>query len=297
MTKFAYNTKEFTWGFELEIGDVQRSLPIPKHLGSWEYAETDIINLFPPYQYVAADPKGVDPPVGGEINTIPTVSIESQLDLIGELLQWMRKKKQPPTVCCTTHSHIHVHVPGLKGDILSLKKLTKYIGENQAAAVAGCYPYADSAEMNLVPGCRAYFKYDGGRLMPQFMVDNILRYATDFDSFIRLQCCGKDARSMGRPFRYAINTYSLKHIDTIEFRCFRSSLDLMELRSCFNFVSEFLYAALNTGEPIANILKRGKYNFPKFRFSLAECQGWKKTRWDKSRGKKQRVYIPISSDN
>jgi hypothetical protein len=60
------------------------------------------------------------------------------------------------------------------------------------------------------------------------MCDNINELATDFNHFIKLHAAGKDGVSMGRPFRYAINTYCMKHTGTIEFRCFRSTINLDE---------------------------------------------------------------------
>lgn len=287
-----YDPKSFTWGYELEIGDVARNLVIPNHLGTWEHAETDVINVFPPYQYVACDPLGLEPPVGGEVNMVPTRTWQAQVEKTTELLTWLRLQGQQPSTCCTSHNHVHVHVPGLTGDIAGLKRLTKYIKENQKQTVTSCYPFQDDQDMNKVPGSRAYFKYDGGRLMPDYMSNNILSMATDFESFIRIQCCGKDGVSRCRPFRYAINTYCLKHTDTIEFRCFRSSLDLKEISSCFKFVERFMDAALNNGPSVPEIIQEG-FTFPAFRFSLEECLGWVKTRWSKERGKKQRQYLPV----
>jgi hypothetical protein len=33
-----------SYGYELELGDVDRKIIIPSLLGSWEYSETDIYN-------------------------------------------------------------------------------------------------------------------------------------------------------------------------------------------------------------------------------------------------------------
>lgn len=289
-----YHPQDYTWGFELEVGDVDRSLVIPSNYGSWEYSERDIINIHPPYQYQCADPMGVLPPVGGEINTVPTKTIEEQVLRIKGLIEWFKNRRYDPSVCCTSHSHIHVRVPGLRDDIAALKNLTRYIYEYQKTAVDRIYQFRDSTELSKVPGARAYLKFDGGRLMPDWMVDNILTKATDFDSFITLQCCGKDGKSRGRPFRYAINTYCLKHIDTVEFRFFRSTLNPGELLSCFEFVKEFMYAALVTDASIASIFSRNKHwKFPPFRYSIPELMGWKKTKWGENRGKKERRLIEI----
>ena len=84
-----------------------------------------------------------------------------------------------------------------------------------------------------------YLKYDGGRRMPDYMIDNIINLSTDFNTFIKQHCTGKDGVSMGRPFRYAINTYSLKHTKTIEFRFFRASVDKNEMHDMFLFVENF----------------------------------------------------------
>lgn len=72
MKQFQVNA--FTFGYEIEFGDVNRRLTIPPELGKWETAETDIVNLRPPYALVACDPLGLVPPMGGEINTVPTLN-------------------------------------------------------------------------------------------------------------------------------------------------------------------------------------------------------------------------------
>ncbi len=40
-----YDPSKFTWGYEIEFGDINRNVDIPEHLGKWEYAETDIVNI------------------------------------------------------------------------------------------------------------------------------------------------------------------------------------------------------------------------------------------------------------
>ena len=60
--------------------DIDRRLNIPENLGKWEYCETDIINLYEPYKLIACDPLGINPPFGGEINTVPTKSWQNQVD-------------------------------------------------------------------------------------------------------------------------------------------------------------------------------------------------------------------------
>jgi hypothetical protein len=125
------------------------------------------------------------------------------------------------------------------------------------------------------------------------MTDNIINLATDFDSFIKMHAAGKDGVSMGRPFRFAINMYALKHIDTVEFRLFRGTLKRNELESCFRFVQDFLDAALNDGPTVAEMISENNYTFPPMIWSLPQFIGWEKTKHPEDRGEKIRTYVEV----
>jgi hypothetical protein len=280
----SFDKNDFTWGYEIEWGDIDRRLEIPEHLGSWEYSETDIVNLNPPYQYVACDPRGESPPFGGEINTKPTSTWQDQADRVMELHDIFVANGDTPTASVVNHGHLHVFVPGLKEDIASLKKLIAYVAENQEDTVEACYGFYDHHEMKSTKGAKMYLKYDGGRQMPEYMSNNIINLATDFNHFIKLHAAGKDGVSMGRPFRYAINTYCMKHTGTIEFRCFRSTTKREEVESQFRFACDFIDAALNDGPSVAELLSMNNYTFPPFVWNLEEYAGWLETKYVKERG-------------
>lgn len=288
-----YPSDKYTWGMEIEWGDVPRNFHIPDNLGTWEHSERDIINTREPYKNICADPLGIDPPVGGEINTKPTRTWEEQVDRYFELEKLFADNGTPPTICTTTHSHIHCFVPGLKEDIEALKRFVSYMKENQHTAIEHAYGFFETNQMKGVRGAKMYLKYDGGRPMPDYMCDNIVNLATDFTHFVKLHAAGKDAVSMGRPFRYAINTYSMKHIGTIEFRFFRASMDREEISSCFRFVSDFIDAALNEGPPVSELIAYGNYKFPPMIWDLAQFQGWEKTKHPEDRGEKVRTYVEV----
>jgi hypothetical protein len=288
-----YNKSDFTYGMEIEWGDVPRSFEIPENLGSWEYSERDIINLRAPYQNVCADPLGVEPPMGGEINTKPTRTWQEQVDRYFELKELFNELGHDPTVGVTAHTHIHCRVPGLKDDITALKKLTKYIKENQDAAIDRVYGFFEHNQMKGAKGSKMYLKFDGGRPMPDYMSDNIINLATDFDSFIKMHAAGKDGVSMGRPFRFAINMYALKHIDTVEFRLFRGTMDRTELESCFRFVQDFLDAALNDGPSVNELISDNNYKFPPMQWDLGQFIGWNDTKHPETRGKKERTFVEV----
>jgi hypothetical protein len=130
--------------------------------------------------------------------------------------------------------------------------------------------------------------------MPEYMCDNIINLATDFDHFIKLHAAGKDGVSMGRPFRYAINTYCMKHTGTIEFRCFRSSVNIDEIANCFEFATDFIDAALNDGPNVDAILSKLNYKFPPLIYDHELYTGWEKTKYPKERGKKQREFLSVA---
>lgn len=288
-----YPYENYTWGYEIEWGDIDRRLEIPAHLGSWEYAETDIVNIHEPFKYIACDPQGTDPYMGGEINTRPTATWQEQVDRVMEIHKFFEDNVNQPSASCVNHGHLHVFVPELKNDIDALKKLTAYIKENQTATIESCYGFYEVAQMK---GCGAkmYLKYDGGREMPDYMCDNIVNLATDFNHFIKLHAAGKDGVSMGRPFRHAINTYCMKHTGTIEFRCFRSSIKKEEIDSQFRFAKLFIEAALNDGPSVVEILANNEFKFPPFVWDLNEYVGWKKTKWAKERGEKKREFYEVA---
>lgn len=288
-----YNKNSFTWGFELEVGDVDRRLTIPENLGEWEFSETDIVNMHTPYKGAAADPLGLEPHWGGEINVKPAKTINEILDKIEQILQFFKDNGNTPTSNCISHSHIHVRIPGLKDDINSLKKLIVYIKENQHIVIDKCHNFRLDPLMSSTKTAKTYLKWDGGRPMPNYMCDNIINLATDFDSFIKLHAAGKDGISMGRPFRYAINTYCMKHIDTVEFRMFRNTLKREELEACFKFVERFMDCALNNGPDVQEILLETSYMFPQLQYDHEAYLKWEQSKYDKSRGNKVRKFYEI----
>lgn len=285
-----YPPHTFTYGFELEMGDVPRDTPIPPELGAWEQSERDIVNLRPPFQYIAADPLGLRPPMGGEINVYPA---RTPVELATRIADIIALFEPAPTFCCTTHSHVHIRVPGLRDDPEALVRLTRYIQRWQHVVVAQCGRYWDHPDISRC-GAKSYMRYDGGRTMPDWMCDNIIAGTRSFDDFIRIQCCGRDGKSRGRPLRFAINTYCMKHIDTVEFRMFRSTGNLLELIDCIAFVQAFMDDALNnTYGGVNEILASKLWRFPEMRFDALEWEGLQKTKHDEKRGQKKRVLHEI----
>jgi hypothetical protein len=86
----------------------------------------------------------------------------------------------------------------------------------------------------------------------------------------------------------------MKHTGTIEFRCFRSSVDFGEILSCFSFAEKFIDAALNDGPPVEEIFYEYQFKFPQLIYNHELYSGWEKTKYDKSRGEKRREYYEVA---
>lgn len=319
-----YDPSLWTYGHELEIGDAPRYIHPPGELGAWEYSETCSINRRAPYAGIASDPLGLDPPAGGEINTVPTLGWRDQVDRVLKIVDFYRDQGHPPTISCVNDSHVHVHVPGLREDIEALKRIVSYIKANQHDAIRYVHRFEYQETMRGSPSAVRYLKLGGGTPMPDWMADNIVNKAQSFKDFYQLHCRGKAGDLKDRPvmpIRHAINLYCLKHINTIEFRIFRATLDRDQLESCYRFAEAFLDAALNGGPSVKEILGIrnreatldiqgllsgegvGKespdpsWNFPKLVWEPDIYSQWEATKWPKERGKKLRKFIEVPQGN
>lgn len=272
---------EMTFGAELELGDVRRDIILPEKFGDWDYCELDIVNELPPYRGVAADPLGEEPPVGGEIHIRPGRTPEELADTMAELLDFLRREGASFTAPVSSPFHVHIRTRGLRNDIVSLKKLVAFVESNQHFIFEKIWAFEKDPRMT--PFCSRYLRTDGALAMPRWMSQNILNYAHNFNDFITLHCCGKDARSRGRPFRYGINLYCLKHIDTIEFRFFHATIDPEQALDCAEFCRRLLLYAFDDEGTAEDLYESLEWNFPPFRYDDELMKGWEKTRYPKSR--------------
>ncbi len=274
-----YDPNTFTYGYEVEWGDIDRKFDVPADLGSWEYCETDIVNLREPYRGLGSDPKGINPPVGGEINTMPTKTWQEQVDNIIKLRDLFTEHGTPPTSGVVNHGHLHIHVPGLIEDIDALKRLMAYIKVNQHATIRALHQFQVEPGMEKTKTAKTYLKHDGGRIAPDWLLDNLSTLPVDFEDWLRVHCCGKDAKVRSRPFRYGIHTYALKNSKTVEFRCFRSTTKREELEDCFDFCTQFMVAALNGGPNVEEILASKQWQFPPFEYDHEMYLGWEASKY------------------
>jgi hypothetical protein len=291
-----YDTATFTYGYELEMSDVPKGFPVPPNLGKWEWCELDIVNTLPPYRGVCCDPRGVDPPVGGEINTVPTVGWQAQMARVLEIIGLFTAAGFPPTFSCSTCNHPHVHVPGLLDDIDALRRLTTYVYQNQADAVRYIWAFREMPDMKLAPTkAVTWMKFIGGSLMPDWVYRNLMQARTPQEWADARLLSKKGVREIHRVYRYAINLFALLYDSrTVEFRIFRGSGEPRHLASMFAFTEQFMDAALNGGPSVYAILfERGnRFEFPPFVWDLELMTGWANTikTYEPSRSGKAREF-------
>lgn len=277
-----YDPRTFTFGAELEVSDVDRRIPIPSHLGEFALTETDVINRHAERRGLACDPLGIAPHWGGEVNLRPAASVSEAGERMAELLAHL--KSQPgniPDYDAFNASHVHVRVPGLRDDIDALKRLQQFVIDHQDRIIAHSFrnyvppPWSKSRQkVHTVP-------LDGKRKMQPWMNDNIQRLAKTPEEFFALQCKGKDGVKPYRIFRYCVNTYNLRLIDTVEFRWFRPTLLDVHWKEMFAFVHDFMDAALN-GSELPPLDMYGCWPVEK-EIDLEMWEAWERTRYTQDR--------------
>ena len=254
--------KNATFGCEYEFGDIWRT-ELPDGL-TWNEKDYSIVSS----TGIANDPKGRAYTRGGEINSVPTGTIEEQLAMFELLL------KQHPEAAINhrTNLHLHIRIPGLSEDLPTLKKLLGYIDSNQAAIYEAIEPIpqpyrgdskSEEAHKGALKRCKRrkvshQYKVPAARVAEAMQATTVREF---FDAHSKLQADGK--RAYGLTTRAGINLLQLQETDTIEFRHFTNTLDVRKLTSCFVWVENFIPMALDSS-PVPELLSEYDYEFPEF---------------------------------
>lgn len=237
------NTKLWTYGAELELGDLDQRKGLPKGFG-WDRRDVTMVNS----NGIAVDPKGKSYSFGGEINTPPTGSIKSQVAAIEEVLDF----HDDAVVNYRSNLHLHIRVPGLKDDLEACKKIQRYIYPTK-----GFFDLIEPIPRPKETDFTSKEEFVGA--MRRFNRRRVSHHTVLTDKRFRLQ---QEATTMEEFFRAevplkkdgtpqwhlaprcAINMRQLMETDTIEFRHFPGTLDLDLYKSCLTWCRDFLYAAV-----------------------------------------------------
>lgn len=268
---------QITVGSEFEFADIIKRdsegnlTPVPEHLGKWEFCENCIINMTGEYRGIACDPEGYNPPVGGEINVNPTVGWEAGVERFYELLDLFPEASSN----MLGFNHIHFHSE-LLSDPAVLRNVGEWIEENEKKLVDLTCTF-DMEAFDVVEVTESIFGneetvttydylgkcidgnaikrelLDGARLHADWCIEG-MKNANTVEDFIKAHR-GKSGKGM--PVRYAINTYALAKIGTIEFRNFRASTDRQIIRQQFEFGFHCFAAMLGlTDDTVETIFER-----------------------------------------
>lgn len=261
-----YTIKMYTYGMELEYADVKYGQKLPEG-SEWNTKDYTIVNS----NGIANDPKGKLYGYGGEINTKPTGTIEEQIKVVKSIRKCLNPK---PIVNYRCNLHIHIGVPGLEKDLSNCKRLFKYINK-----------YADEAYEivdNIQKPERDWFitdeEYKGAikrhhhslkshhRKLSPNRIAAILKAKTTKEFYEEHAPLTDKGRMWYFAPRAGINIRHLWTTGTIEFRHFYGTLNYNELKYSLLWCQQFVYAALNTGNPPKEIYKSiyKKYGHPKF---------------------------------
>lgn len=295
--------QNISYGCELEWSDIDRRVDIPVELGEWEGpkiagyymgSEIDIVNTKGSFRGVATDPLCIKCQVGGEIHVQPSYSIDSQL------LRVMRIMDLFPTVgvACPNHGHIHVGLPGIKGDLETLKNLFRYTKENEKTLIKVCCGYdgkeaSDIDNSDLEEWVKDYLLVGDGKSINLELYDKVeeaksvqevLKYLEEYPAVDYFWSQGKINRTLNS-HRTAVNLYNLVKGETVEFRIFRSSVNPVEIYSSLMLCKRYIEEAVRglSGKPVKDILTEGHFRFAPLNFNEELAKGWQKTRNSKGR--------------
>jgi len=276
-------TDKFTYGLELEWTDCDARTTIPSELGYWSLKEWTLVN---------SDGKANDPTLkrntqGGEINTVPSDSINRQIEIVDDLKLLLPNA----TAIYRANLHVHIGVEGLATSIDDLHNLFQYVVDNQEYVYHRVLPrksptegqFPNPEDWKLAKAFNRQQNLWAKQGVPPSRIPAILNAKTPeefYDGhFYFNERLGKYVYHIGI-HRAGINVRSLFSHGTIEFRCFPGSVDPQEIRDCLTFADEFIRAGLFDHSMTAEkIHKSREWKFPEWKpFNIELERGFQKTK-------------------
>ena len=253
---------KMSYGFEIEWGDIERNKAIPEELGSWEGpllpngcyagAECDIINS----DGTLCDPLAETTILGGEINVAPATSpskLTQTILAIGGLFD------NVPYAGFVNHGHVHIYAPEI-----DLSYVQSYAQKYEVELIETCYDVEGAMLLKdkVSPETYEYLMYDGGRI----------------NSFDGRKTLWWDTKHESSSSRAAINLANLNKGKTIEFRCFRSSINGFEIFSTIEMARLVLVESQRGRRARTPKQLAEEYGliFPKIDVTILEPDFWKK---------------------
>ena len=234
-----------TVGVEHELADISLDTELPEGYGR-DIKDYTIVNS----NGIANDPSGRVYRFGGEINTPPSKTAEDQVAILHDIRRLM------PTAKVNYRSNLHVHVrwPGLKKDLILLKRVQAFIHETMPQLLPIIEPIPAPMRMDY-PSPDEYRgamrRYKRRRvshhtLLTKKRLDKQLSAKT-IDEFFRFEV--PTGSKTDKPMwhmqpRLCVNLRQLIQTDTVEFRHFPGTLTDSELANSIDWCVHFLGEAI-----------------------------------------------------
>lgn len=199
---------------------------------------------------IANDPSGKSYRFGGEINTPPTDTYEGQIEILESLLHFI----PTATINYRSNLHLHVHVPGLRDNLILLKRIQQKISNELPFLIdfiepiprptTDQFPIVSEYKGALVRYKRCLRSH---HTFPRLKGVEAQMEATNVKDFFNFEA-PKSVK--GRYLhhlvpRACVNIRQLLETNTIEFRHFPGTMNSDELRDAFKWCVYFLEAAIN----------------------------------------------------
>lgn len=242
-----YSPDNFTYGAEHELGDWDTTRGLPPGFGM-DRRDYTMVNS----NGVAVDPKSKYYKYGGEINTPPT---DETIDQVKHLTR-IKEMHPEASVNYRSNLHIHIGVPGLKHDLVTLKKLANFNQYWLPQLLDLVEPIPRPSVVHFGSGGEytgARRRFNRRRVSHHTVLPlkrcRLQQEASTIKEFFEAEVPHSKA---GKPLwhfqpRAAVNVRQLLETETIEFRHFPGTLNESELNTCFEWCRAYLSMALNGG--------------------------------------------------
>jgi hypothetical protein len=297
LIKSAYPRNEWSFGAEHEWGDARLGTPLPEG-NAWNDKDYTCVATCG----VANDPRNEFYPFSGEINTVPTRTVEEQGAVLTSLIEALKRGGSPdPVVNYRSNLHFHVRVPGLREDLGALRRILRYherwiddtyrLVEPIPHPTAEEFPDPERLAWARKRERRRYKSHQNR--FPQDRVKEMLspEVTTPWEFRIaHYPWGGNPLRRLQYAYsRTGINIYQLwEPSETIEFRHWPGTLDPSQINDALEWCARWLDAALNHPDdesPEDIWASRAGWNLPSFPaydyaaervYTWTKCQSWRK---------------------
>lgn len=257
-----------TYGCEFEFSDIDTRKTLPKG-NTYSCFENSIVNS----DCLACKlyGKNLDQPFGGEINSLVSDNLQSQIDNFKTLIELF------PEATVNHRTALQIHVGFKRPEDLNLKNILNFI----------TYYYSKYKDLgNLLRPQYEKSELFGTHFYKEMIKRNQKIEDWKYDILISSKTLEELKKNFGMSKvgkyhsitikRYAINLYKIfQETKTIEFRCFWGTTSIEQFVSCLNFVKDFCELAF---ENSSESLDFENYNFPKKpKFSKKLEIGWERT--------------------